>query len=112
MIIQFILTGILLGTLFFALVRREKAPLIALLMMVLSCGGILLVIFPSIAQALATWVGISRGVDLITYLFMAIMLIVMLDVYLRLQAALEMLTAVVRHISLLEAPRTEKENNR
>lgn len=107
MIIQFILTGILLGTLFFALVRREKAPLIALFIISLSCGGILFVIFPSIAQALATWVGISRGVDLITYLFMAIMLVVILDIYLRLQATQETMAAMVRHISLLEAKRDE-----
>lgn len=112
MIIQFILTGILLCTLFFALVRREKAPLIALLIIILSCGGILFVIMPSIAQALATKVGISRGVDLITYLFMAIMLTVILDIYLRIQAILEMLTAVVRYTSLLEAQRSDQEHNR
>src|SRR5437868_4218322 len=103
MIIQFILIGILLITLIFALARREKAPLIAMFMMALSCGGIVFVISPSIAQTLATWVGISRGVDLITYLFMAIMLVVILDVYLRLQTNLEMLTLVVRHMSLLDA---------
>ncbi|MBY0408410.1 MAG: DUF2304 domain-containing protein [Rickettsiales bacterium] len=107
MIIQFILSGILMLTLFFALVRREKAPLIALVMMLLSCGGMVFVFFPSIAQVLATWVGISRGVDLITYLFMAIMLVVILDVYLRLQATLELLTAVVRHVSLLEGQKRE-----
>ena len=111
MIIQFILTGILLCTLFFALLRREKAPLIALLIILFSCGGILLVIIPSIAQALATKVGISRGVDLVTYLFMAIMLMVILDIYLRIQAMLEILTAVVRHTSLLEAQRSDLSNN-
>lgn len=107
MIIQFILIAILLTTLFFALIRREKAPLIALWIMLLSCGGILLVIFPSIAQTLATSVGINRGVDLIIYLFMAIMLIVLLDVYVRLQATLEMVTILVRQMSLLKTPPTD-----
>ncbi len=103
MIIQFILSGILLGALFFALLRREKAPLIAFCMMLLSGGGILLVTFPEIAQLLADRVGISRGVDLIIYLFIAIMLVVILDIYLRLQTMTEMLTSIVRHMSLIEA---------
>jgi hypothetical protein len=108
MIIQFILTGLLLVTLFFALLRREKAPLIALVMMVLAGGGILLVIFPQVAQSAATFVGIARGVDLITYLFMAIMLVVIFDVYLRLQSMLEMVTALARRMSLLEASQKDR----
>lgn len=108
MIIQFILVGILLIAVFFGVLRKSKAPLVALMMVVLSGMGIILVIFPSIAQNLANLVGVSRGVDLITYTFMAVMMVVLFDIYLRLQAALEMLTSVVRHISLVEAPLNDK----
>lgn len=108
MIMQFILIALLLISLLFALIRREKAPFIALCMVTLSAGSIVLVLFPSIAQGVATWAGIGRGVDLVTYLFMAMMLVVILDVYLRLQAAHETLTQLVRHISLEEASRNEK----
>jgi len=103
MIIQFILTGILLVTLIFSLAGREKAPFTAMCMIFLSLMGIVLVIDPAIAQVLATKVGIARGVDLIMYLFMAVMLIVIMDIYIRLQVMREMVTSVVRQLSLLEA---------
>ena len=102
MIIQFVLVAILLVVFFFAILRKTHAPLVAMAMMGLSCAGIVCVIFPSIAQNLADTVGVSRGVDLVVYVFMAMMMVVILDLYLRWQSSLEALASVVRHISIQE----------
>lgn len=102
MIIKLILVSILLVALLFAMLRKEKAPLISLSMMLLAGVGITLVVFPSIAQSLADIVGVSRGVDLVIYVFMAVMMAVLLDLYLRWQSTMDTLTSIVRHISLNE----------
>ena len=104
MIIQCILIGVLAIIAVFAYVRRKKAPLVALFVLTLSSVGVVFVLYPPLTQSIAAAAGIGRGVDLITYLFMAIMLMIILDIYLRLLASMEMLTLIVRRLSLLEAP--------
>lgn len=109
MIIQFVLISIFLIACSFAFTRRKKAPIISVFIITQSCIGMILVIFPAITQTLADWVGVSRGVDLITYLFMAIMMMVLLDIYLKLHTTLEMLAATARRLSLLEANIEDKQ---
>lgn len=105
MIIQFVLASMLSLIALLAFMRSHKAPVIGFPVMGLACLGIIFVIFPNITQIIANHVGVSRGVDLVIYVFMAIMLVVILDIYLRIQAMLDRQTILVRHICLQESER-------
>lgn len=107
MMIQFILIFIFACTLIFAFTRSHKAPFIGWSVILLSFVGIGFVLFPQTTQTIAYYAGVGRGADLITYIFISIMLMVILDMYLRLRALLDMLTAIVRHMSLAEADKRD-----
>ena len=80
--------------------------------MLITSIGIVLVCHPELTQIMATWAGIGRGVDIIIYLFLAIMTLVILDVYIRLHSTNELLTKMVRNIALLEATLEKKKKKK
>ena len=105
MIIKLVLASMLVLIGLLAFMRSHKAPMIGFPVMGLAALGVAFVIFPEITQIIANHVGVSRGVDLVIYVFMAIMLVVILDIYLRIQALIDRQTLLVRHICLQEADR-------
>jgi hypothetical protein len=103
MIAQAILSLLLLGVILYAWTEYRRSPAVAFLSFVAAATGIYLVWFPDQSTRLAELTGIGRGVDLIIYTWVAISLIVLLNLHLKLRAQLELITVLARKIALANA---------
>ena len=103
MIAQFILTALLCATLFYAWFEYPRSPAVGLLTVVAAWAGLFFVWFPEQASRLAGWVGIGRGVDLVIYVWIAISLIVLLNLHLKIRSQMELITALARTIAIANA---------
>jgi hypothetical protein len=106
MIAQLLLTAMLFAILLYASMTYRQAPIIGLLSVAAAFGGLYFVWFPSHATGLAELVGIGRGVDLILYTWVAISLIILLNLHLKLRAQLELITLLARRIAIAETVRS------
>jgi small membrane protein len=100
MIAQVILTALLLGIFLYAWQERRRSRVVATLSLLAAGTGFFLVWVPSQATTIAELVGIGRGVDLITYVWIVISLLILLNVHLKLRVQLELTTALARQIAL------------
>jgi hypothetical protein len=66
-------------------------------------AGLYFVWLPAHATQLAAFVGIGRGVDLILYVWVAISLIVVVNLHLKLRAQMECITALARSVAITQA---------
>jgi len=105
MIAQLLLTAMLFGILLYATAAYRHAPIIGLLAIAAAFCGLYFVWVPHHASWLAALVGISRGVDLILYVWVLISLIMLLNLHLKLRAQLELITLLARKIAVSEAAR-------
>jgi hypothetical protein len=80
-----------------------------LALLTLLVGGVYFVWLPEQANALAELVGIGRGADLITYLWIVITLAVMFLLYLKILNLGHMVTKLARHIALANPRRPNTE---
>ncbi|NPA84204.1 MAG: DUF2304 domain-containing protein [Epsilonproteobacteria bacterium] len=64
-----------------------------------------LIIFPDQADAIAHFVGVGRGVDLIIYLSIAILTLIVAILYTKVKANERAITKIVRQIAIMEAKR-------
>jgi hypothetical protein len=103
MIAQFILTALLLATLFYAWLEYPRSPAVGLLAVLAAWAGLCFVWFPETATRLAAWVGIGRGVDLVIYVWIGISLIVLLNLHLKIRAQMELITMLARTIAIANA---------
>lgn len=67
--IKIILVLPLVLLIIFYLTRLGNKTYYRLALIAISATGILFVLFPSLTNTIAHWVGVGRGADLITYLF-------------------------------------------
>ncbi len=100
MIAQLILTALLLGILIYAWTEYRRSPVVGLFGVLAASGGLYFVWFPAHASALAEVAGIGRGVDLIIYTWVAISLLVVLNLHLKLRAQMELITVLAREIAI------------
>jgi hypothetical protein len=103
MIAQLILTVLLFGILLYAWTEYRRAPAIGLVAMFAALTGLYFVWIPAHATWLAELVGIGRGVDLILYVWVAISLIVLLNLHLKLRVQKEMITVLARELAIANA---------
>jgi hypothetical protein len=101
--IQVILTGMLLGFCLYAWVELKRAPIIAILAMITAAAGCFLVWFPDESTRFANAVGVGRGVDLITYIWISITLIAIFNLHMKLRVQMELITLIARALSIAEA---------
>lgn len=99
MIIQFLLTLIAIAG--FALVWRRAAQGVlsrieSLSWSVLWIAGVIVVWLPEVASRLARFVGVGRGVDVITYLVLALVCILLFQAFLAIDRLERKLTDLVR----------------
>jgi hypothetical protein len=106
MIAQLFLTALLLGILLYAWLQYRRSPLVGLLSMLSALAGLYFVWVPSHATRLAAFAGIGRGVDLILYIWVAISLIVLLNLHLKLRAQMELITVLARQIAIAKGMAT------
>ena len=103
MIAQLTLTILLACILLYAWIEIRRAPVISVLSMLAAFPGLYFVWVPDHATALATLVGVGRGVDLMLYLWVVISLIVLLNLHLKLRAQMDVITVLAREIAIANA---------
>jgi hypothetical protein len=103
MIAQFLLSGLLGGLLVYAIKASRRTPIVSWLSAIVAIGGLYVVWMPSHASAVAEWVGIGRGADLVLYIWAAMSIIIVLNLHLKLRGQLELITVLARHLALLQA---------
>jgi len=102
MIAQLLLTAMLFTILLYATMTYRNAPIIGFLAVIAAFGGLYFVWVPSHATRLAELVGISRGVDLLLYIWVMISLIMLLNLHLKLRSQLELITLLARKIAIAD----------
>ena len=103
MIAQIGLSLMLGGVIAYAWAQYARAPAIGLVSMLTAVAGLYFVWLPTHATRLAELVGISRGVDLILYVWVVISLLVMLNLHLKLRSQMELITVLTREIAIARA---------
>ena len=66
------------------------------------CGGAIVVLFPGIISRVAEWLGIGRGVDVVLYIGMMVLVYVVFRLVVRMYIMEQELTHIVRELALRE----------
>jgi small membrane protein len=103
MIFQFLLTVALIGIMLYGISQRMRSLPVSAVTVLASVVALYFAWAPNHATAIAAWVGVGRGADLIFYCWVLISLILILNLHLRLRSHVEMITELSRHIALAEA---------
>lgn len=110
MIAQLLLAGLLAATFLYASIAYRSSRLVGLLAMAAVVVGLFFVWFPDESTELAGLIGIGRGVDMITYIWIVVSFIVFLNIHLKIREQTELITRLARHLALLEADRQDGED--
>jgi small membrane protein len=105
MIAQLALTLLLAGIVLYAWSEYRRSPVVGLLSMISAFAGLYFVWMPAHATLLAERFGVGRGVDLIIYTWVAISLLVLLNLHLKLRAQMDLITVLARHLAIASAIR-------
>ena len=103
MIAQLLLTALLGLVLLYAWSAHRTSPSVGLLASGAAAAGLYFVWMPAHASALAAFMGIGRGSDLIVYTWVVISLLIMLNLHLKLRQQLEMITRLARGLAIDQA---------
>jgi small membrane protein len=83
--------------------RRNRLPFHIVTVFVLLATGAAAVLFPGATDDVAHYVGVGRGVDLITYIFEAAVLFVLLHYYTKFVELQRQVTTLTRELAILRA---------
>ena len=103
MIAQLVLSILLGCVLVYAWAQYKRSPLVAGASMIAGAAGLYLVWTPEQSTAVAEFIGIGRGADLILYLWVCISLNMLLSLHLKLRIQHETLTKLARAMALNNA---------
>ncbi|MBP8067603.1 MAG: DUF2304 domain-containing protein [Pedobacter sp.] len=92
--------------------RFRRHMMAKLTMIVISLLGILFILFPSLSNKLAQYVGVGRGADLIIYLFMVFSFLYGIFIYAKLRKIQQDQTEIVKNIAIQQAKDNRGENER
>jgi hypothetical protein len=101
--IKLILVGASLALLFYFVVAARKRPMQKLAMMGVFSLIILFALFPDLSNRAAHLVGVGRGVDLVFYLSIVVLLFLVFNLYLGQKTTEDQLTIVVRELAIAQA---------
>jgi len=99
-IMQVLLIGGLLLCLLYALMQRQHSRLLSKAIAIITLTGIYLVLFPEQTNALAHFVGVGRGADLVLYCWLVISLIVSMYLQLQILQLQRLITELARELAL------------
>lgn len=103
MIIRIVLLTALAAIGWFVFLKRNRLPIhIVIVFAMLAVGGAA-VIFPEETDKVANFVGVGRGVDLITYVIEVTVLFVLIHYYTKFVELQRQLTDLVRELSIVRA---------
>lgn len=94
-----LLTGIIFIGLYFFVKWKKRVLDIVLLSSMTVCSTIF-VIFPNTTNAIAHWLGVGRGADLVFYLSILIFWFIVLKLYIRVRNLEQMFTQVIQKDAL------------
>jgi hypothetical protein len=103
MIAQLLLTLLLALVVLYAWTQLRRSPVVGGLSLTAALAGLYIVWTPRHATLLAEFAGVGRGADLITYLWIAISLLLLLNLHLKLRSQMELITVLARSIALDQA---------
>ncbi|MBX3162394.1 MAG: DUF2304 domain-containing protein [Deltaproteobacteria bacterium] len=103
MIIRILLLSGLAALGWFVFLRRNRLPFHIVILFGMLGVGAGAVVFPDATDDVANFVGVGRGVDLITYLIEIAVLFVLLHYYTKFVELQRQLTDVVREMAILRA---------
>lgn len=107
MIIKLLLTAGLLLALAYSLVQAGRMRFLKATMSVIVAVGMYFVWFPEQTNRIADFVGVGRGADLVLYCWILVMLVVVLNLYLKTRRLDAAITKLARHIAIREAKEPE-----
>jgi small membrane protein len=103
MIIRVVLLAALAFIAWFVFLKRNRLPFhIVIVFGMLAMGGAA-VLFPEQTDVIANFVGVGRGVDLITYVIEVTVLFVLIHYYTKFVELQRQMTDVVRELAILRA---------
>ena len=101
MIIRIVLLGALAAIGWFVFLKRNRLPVHIVVVFAMLAAGGFAVIFPEETDKIANFVGVGRGVDLITYVIEVTVLFVLLHYYTKFVELQRQLTDMVRELSIV-----------
>jgi len=99
MIIQFVLTAGVCLCLLYAFNQFKRWP-VSFAIALVAVAGLIFIWYPNLANSLAKFVGVSRGADLLFYLWIIISMFVILNLHMRNRSIDRKISAILREISL------------
>jgi hypothetical protein len=109
MIIRFLMIAGLSAIAWLVFLRRNKLPIHIVVVLSLLAAGAWAVLFPEQTDRIANYVGVGRGVDLITYIFEITTLFVLIHYYTKFVELQRQITELTRELAIL---RTEVDRER
>jgi hypothetical protein len=94
----------------YAFLQRDKSRLIAICIAMLSAIGMILVIQPELSTRVANSIGVGRGTDLITYFWILMSVLVLLNLQFKIFALQRTLTELAREVALRTADNAPRES--
>jgi hypothetical protein len=102
--ITYLLTAVLALLFLYGWLQARTSKLLAIGMMLACCVGVTFVWFPDLSQRLAHFVGVGRGADLVTYIWIICSLFVSFNLHLEVRRERKRFTELVRQLALREQP--------
>jgi hypothetical protein len=107
MIFSSVVSALLLGLIVYALLQKREFPVVAKALPSVALLGIYVVWFPERTSEAAAWLGIGRGVDLLSYVWILVSGILILVLHLKLVTYDRRLTELVRFLAIQTALQPE-----
>lgn len=101
--IRFLLTGLLLVGLVFALREWKQSRLLSMTTVALTIGGVYFVWHDQTSTRIANALGVGRGADLVLYIYSAISFVLIVSLVLRIKQLHEEFTELARAVALANA---------
>jgi small membrane protein len=103
MIIRVLLLSGLAAIGWLVFLRRSKLPFHIVLVLVMLGAGVWMVLFPDHTDAVANYMGVGRGADLVSYLFEITAMFVLIHYYTKFVEVQRQLTDLTREMAILRA---------
>jgi hypothetical protein len=104
-IIRVVLLSVLAAIGYLVFLRRNRLPFHIVTVFVLLTAAAAAVLFPGATDDVAHYVGVGRGVDLITYIFEAAVLFVLIHYYTKFVELQRQVTTLTRELAIVGADR-------
>lgn len=105
--IRFLLTGLLLVGLVFAMREWKQSRVLCMTIVVLTLSGVYFVWEAQASTRIANLLGVGRGADLVLYIYSAISFVLIVSLLLRIKQLHEQFTELARAVALASPMRGE-----